>query len=124
MIAALRTARRIYIARCAGTERRARQCRVWFTLTDDNSMLIPTERNSWTAQPVRKGSPLMVWIGWRAGPALIGVGEPGNEPALSKQIIDDFQRKYLLARIGFYHSRFARFESGRILPASGGSLGY
>jgi phosphatidylglycerophosphate synthase len=114
-IAALRAARHIYIATVRRDGTQSKAVPVWFTVTADNSILIQTERNSWTARRVRSGSPLIVWIGWRDGPALIGVGEPGNEPSLTKPIIDDFPRKYLLARIGFHRPRLERFESGQVI---------
>jgi phosphatidylglycerophosphate synthase len=64
---------------------------------------------------VRRGSPVIVWIGRRSGPALIGNAEISNDPELTKRIVEDYPRKYLLARLGFHRPRQERFDSGEIL---------
>jgi CDP-alcohol phosphatidyltransferase len=46
---------------------------------------------------------------------LIGKAEISNDPKLTKQIVDDYPRKYLLARLGFHRPRQERFEAGQIL---------
>lgn len=111
-IEALRSARYVYIATVRKDGTQSKAVPVWFTLTEDNSILIQTGRDSWTARRVRSGSPVIVWIGRRDGVALIGIAEIGNDPKLTERIVDDFPRKYLLARIGFHRPHRERFESG------------
>jgi phosphatidylglycerophosphate synthase len=112
---ALSKARRIYLA----TERRdgsqSKTAPVWFTLAPDHSLLIQTRRNSWTAKRVRRGSRVIVWIGRRDGPALIGSAEISRDPKVTNRIVDEYPRKYLLAWLGFHRPRQERFDAGEIL---------
>jgi len=112
---ALRRARRFYVATVRKNGGQSKAVPVWFTLTDDNSILIQTERDSWMARRVRGGSPVIVWIGGRNGTALIGVAEISSDPKVTKRIVNDYPRKYLLARIGFHRPRQERFDSGQIV---------
>ncbi len=114
-IAAMRGARHIYIATVRKNGTQSKAVPVWFTLTDDNSILIQTPRDSWTARRTRSGSRVIVWIGKRSGSALMGVAEISNDPKLARQIVDDYPRRYLLARIGFHRPREKRFDSGQIV---------
>jgi phosphatidylglycerophosphate synthase len=115
-IEALRRARRVHIATVRKDGSQSKSVPVWFTLTDDsNSILIQTPRGSWTARRVRGGSAVIVWIGSRTGSAIIGDAEISGDPKLTKRIVDDYPRKYLLARIGFHRPRQDRFDSGQIV---------
>jgi phosphatidylglycerophosphate synthase len=64
---------------------------------------------------VRRGSLVIVWIGRRSGPALIGNAEISNDPELTKRIVEDYPRKYLLARLGFHRPRQERFDAGQVV---------
>jgi phosphatidylglycerophosphate synthase len=112
---ALSRASRIYIATARGDGNQSKPVPVWFTLTLNHSILIQTGRSSWIARRVGRGSPVIVWIGRRNGPAFIGNAEIRNDPKLRKRIVDDYLRKYLLARLGFHRPRQERFDAGEIL---------
>jgi phosphatidylglycerophosphate synthase len=114
-LAALSRARRIYLSTVRRDGSQSKQAPVWFTVTADHSVLIQTDRNSWIARRVRRGSPVIVWIGRRNGPALIGNAEISNDPKVTKRIADDYPRKYLLARLDFHRPRQERFDAGEIL---------
>jgi phosphatidylglycerophosphate synthase len=111
----LSKASRIYIATVRRDGNQSKPAAVWFTQTLDHSILIQTGRSSWIARRVRGGSPIIVWIGGRNGPALIGNAEINNDPKLTKQIVDDYPRKYLLARLGFHKPKQQQFETGQIV---------
>lgn len=112
---ALSKASRIYIATVRKDGNQSKPVPVWFTLTPDRSVLIQTGRSSWIARRVGRGSPVVLWIAKRDGPALIGNAEITNNPELTKRIVEDYLRKYLLARRGFHRPRPERFDSGEIL---------
>jgi len=114
-IDAISKASRIYIATVRRDGNQSKPAAVWFTLTQDHSVLIQTRRSSWIARGVRRGSPVIVWIGRRNGPAFIGNAETSNDPKLTKRIVDDYPRKYLLARLGFHRPRQERFDASQIL---------
>jgi len=112
---ALSRASRIYIATVRKDGNQSKPVPVWFTQTPDRSVLIQTGRSSWIARRVGRGSPVVLWIAKRDGPALIGNAEITNNPELTKRIVEDYLRKYVLARLGFHRPRPERFHSGEIL---------
>jgi len=112
---ALSGARRIYVATVRKDGNQSKPVPVWFTLTSGHSVLIQTGRSSWIARRVARGSPVILWIDKRDGPALIGNAEISKDPELTKQIVKDYPRKYLLARLGFHRPRQERFDAGEIL---------
>jgi hypothetical protein len=112
---ALSSAIRIYIATVRRDGNLSKPVPLWFTLTPDHSILIQTGRSSWIARRVRRGSPVIVWIGRRNGPAVIGNAGISNDPQLTKLIVDDYRRKYLLAWVGFFRPRQERFDAGQVL---------
>src|SRR6202011_6072060 len=110
---ALCRASRIYVATVRRDGNQSKPVPLWFTLTLDNAIAIQTGRSSWIARRVLTGSPVIVWIGRRDGSAFIGNAEISNDPKLTKRIIVDYQRKYLLARLGFHRPRQDRFDTGQ-----------
>jgi phosphatidylglycerophosphate synthase len=112
---ALSRATRIYVATMRKDGNQSKPVPVWFTLTPDHSVLIQTGRSSWIARRVARGSAVILWIDKRDGPTLIGNAEISNHPGLTKRIVEDYQRKYLLAPLGFHRPRPKRFDSGDIL---------
>jgi hypothetical protein len=114
-IDALSKARRIYIATVRRDGTQSKQVPVWFTLTRDHAILIETRPTTWLAKRVRRGSLVIVWMGSRTGPALIGNAKITDDPKLTQGIVDDYPRKYLLARLGLHRPRQARFDAGQIL---------
>ena len=114
-IDALSRAGRIFIATVRNDGNQSKPVPVWFTLTPERSVLIQTGRSSWIARRVRLGSPVVLWIAKRDGPALIANADISNDPDLKKRIVEDYPRKYLLARFGFYRPRQELFDSGDIL---------
>jgi general stress protein 26 len=113
---ALSRATLIFIATIRKNGLQSRAAPVWFTTdVDKSSILIQTERNTWKAKRIRRGSPVMVWIGKPDGPAFIGKAEITNDTALQNKILADFRQKYLQDRLfGMGPSR-AEFESGDLL---------
>ncbi len=112
---ALSRARHIYLATVRRDGSQSKQAPVWFTVTPEHSVLIQTGPSSWIARRVRHGSPVIVWIGKRNGPALIGNAVISNDQNVTKRIADDYPRKYLLARLDFRRPRQERFDAGEIL---------
>jgi hypothetical protein len=110
---ALSAADLIFIATVRRNGMQSRAAPVWFTIgTDNNSILIQTDHNTWKAKRIRRGSPVLAWIGKPDGPAFIGKAEITNDPILQNRILADFRQKYLQDRLfGMGPSR-AEFESG------------
>ena len=112
----------IYIATVRKDGNQSKAVPVWFIPTSDNQILIETGPNSWKARRIKRGSPALVWIGSRTGPAIIGKAEIVQDKKLQDEVIEQYPKKYLLARVGFARPSRAKLDSGqivviRIIPA-------
>jgi len=110
---ALSQASLVFIATVRKNGMQSKAAPVWFTVgADNNSILIQTEHTTWKAKRIRRGSPVLVWIGKPDGPAFIGKAEITNDSALQNKILADFRQKYLQNRLlGMGPSR-AEFDNG------------
>jgi hypothetical protein len=105
----------IYVATVRKDGNQSRAVPVWFITTGDNQVLIETSPTSWKAKRIKRGSPALVWIGERTGPAFIGKAEIVQDKTLQDQVIAEYPKKYLLARIGFARPSRAKIDSGQIV---------
>ena len=105
----------IYIATVRKDGNQSKAVPVWFITTSDNQVLIETGPGSWKARRIKRGSPAIVWIGSRTGPAMIGKAEIIQDKTLQARVIDQYPKKYLLARIGFARPSRAKLDSGQIV---------
>ena len=112
---ALAKATYIYIATVRKDGNQSKAAPVWFITTADQQVLIETSPTSWKAKRIKRGSPAMIWIGARTGPAFIGKAEIVTDPKLQDLVIEQYPKKYLLARIGFARPSRAKLDSGQIV---------
>jgi hypothetical protein len=112
---ALADASVIYVATVRKDGNQSKAAPVWFTTTPDRLVLIQTGPTTWKAKRIRRGSPVIVWIGKRNGPALFGKAEITSEPAVIHRIVEDFPKKYLMARLGFHRPTPENFDKGERL---------
>lgn len=112
---ALSTAGVLYIATVRKDGNQSTAAPVWFTVSPNHLVLIQTQPTTWKAKRIRRGSPVIVWIGRKHGPAFIGKAEISSDPAVEGHIIEDYPKKYLLARFGFHRPTQEIFDKGGIL---------
>jgi general stress protein 26 len=105
----------IYIATVRKDGNQSKAVPVWFIPTSDNQVLIETGPGSWKAKRIKRGSPALVWIGSRTGPAFIGKAEIVQDKALQDQVIEQYPNKYWQARLGFARPSRAKLDSGQIV---------
>ena len=105
----------IYIATVRKDGNQSKAVPVWFITTSDNQVLIETGPGSWKAKRIKRGSPALVWIGSRTGPAFIGKAEIVQDKTLQDRVIEQYPKKYLLARVGFARPSRAKLDSGQIV---------
>jgi hypothetical protein len=112
---ALSTASILYIATVRKDGNQSKAAPVWFTVSPNHLVLIQTQPTTWKAKRIRRGSPVIVWIGRKHGPAFIGKAEISSDPAVERQIIEDYPKKYLMARFGFHKPTQEMFDKSGIL---------
>jgi hypothetical protein len=115
-IDALSTASVLYIATVRKDGNQSTPAPVWFTVAPDHLVLIQTSPTTWKAKRIRRGSPVIVWIGKTKGPAFIGKAEITNDPAVAREIIVDYPKRYLMARLGMHTPTQELFNKGQIIP--------
>ncbi|MGD0074998.1 MAG: hypothetical protein ABSD31_11745 [Candidatus Binataceae bacterium] len=114
-IEALSKASLIYIATVRKDGNQSTPAPVWFTVTPDRMVLIQTRPTTWKAKRIRRGSPVIVWIGKQQGPAFIGKAEITKDSAMIHRIVEDFPHRYLAARLGFFKPTEGKFAQGQRL---------
>ena len=112
---ALAHARVIYVATVRKDGTQSRAAPIWFTITSDRRIVIQSGPNAWQTRRIRRGSPVIVWIGRRRGLAFIGRAELTGDPMVVEQIVKDYPKKYLMARLGFHRPTKSSFERGERL---------
>jgi general stress protein 26 len=112
---ALANASYIYIATVRKDGNQSAAAPVWFIATANGQILVDTNSDSWKAKRIRRGSPVIVWIGSRTGRAFIGKADFVHDPAVQDFMIEQIPKKYWLAWIGLFGPKRANFDSGRIV---------
>ncbi len=103
----------VYVATVRKNGTQSKAAPVWFTTgADKNSILIQTEKTTWKAKRIRRGSSVLVWIGTANGPAFIGTAEITNDSAIRDKILADFREKYWQNRVMGVGPSRAGFDSG------------
>jgi PPOX class probable F420-dependent enzyme len=111
---ALAKATYLYIATVRKDGNQSTAAPVWF-IAGDKQVFIDTNSDSWKAKRVRRGSPMLVWIGTRTGPAFIAKAEIVQDAAQQDMMIREIPNKYFLARMGFFGPSRAKFDSGKVV---------
>jgi hypothetical protein len=112
---AFSTAGVLYIATVRKDGNQSTAAPVWFTVSPNHLVLIQTQPTTWKAKRIRRGSFIIVWIGRKHGPAFIGKAEISSDPAVQRRIIEDYPKKYLMARFGFHRPTQEMFDKAGIL---------
>jgi general stress protein 26 len=110
---ALAGAKLIYIATVRKDGNQSKAAPVWFTLSADNkAILVQTGPQTWKAKRIKRGSPVLVWIGTAEGPAFIGKAEITSDAAVVQKILTDMHEKYWENRVMGVGPSAERFKSG------------
>jgi hypothetical protein len=112
---ALGTASLIYIATVRKDGNQSRSAPVWFIISKDNTLLIQTGATSWKAKRIRRGSPAMIWIGQKDGPAFMAKAAIESDKDSQQEILQGIPRKYTLARLGIVGPSQKKFDAGTLV---------
>jgi hypothetical protein len=102
----------VYIATVRKSGDQSKAVPIWFTTTDDGSLLINTAPDSWKAKRIKRGSPVMIWIGKADGPAFIGKAEITGDPKDLDKIVADYPKKYTIAWVGLFRPSRKKYDAG------------
>jgi hypothetical protein len=105
----------IYIATVRKDGNQSTPVPVWFITTQDQQVLIDSASTSRKVKRIRRGSPVLVWIGSRTGPAFIGKAALVHDKTVEDEMIKQIPGKYFLARIGLFGPKRTKFDSGQIV---------
>ena len=110
---ALADAKLIYIATVRKDGNQSKAAPVWFTLGADNqAILIQTGPQTWKVKRIKRGSPVLVWIGTAGGPAFIGKAEITPDAGVQQKILTDMHAKYWENRVLGVGPSAERFKTG------------
>jgi len=105
----------IYIATVRKDGNQSRSAPVWFIMSKDNTVLIQTGATSWKAKRIRRGSPAMIWIGEKDGPAFMARAAIEGDKDSQQEILQGIPRKYMLARLGIVGPSQKKFDAGTLV---------
>jgi general stress protein 26 len=110
---ALADAKLIYIATVRKDGNQSKAAPVWFTLSaDGKAILIQTGPQTWKVKRIKRGSPVLVWIGTAGGPAFLGKAEISPDPGVQQKILTDMHAKYWENRVLGVGPSAERFKTG------------
>ncbi len=105
-------AQTVYLATVREDGNQSTPAPVWFTMSADRAQLfIQAHKGSWKDKRIRRGSPVIVWIGALNGPAFVGKAEITKDAAVVDKILTDYPKKYGMMNSMVGPSR-GSFESG------------
>jgi general stress protein 26 len=105
----------LYVATIRKDGNQSKAAPVRFVTNERNQILIDSDAGSWKVRRVRRGSPVLVWIGSQSGPAFIGTAELVTDKTIQAAMIEKIPQKYWLAWLGLFGPKQAKFDSGQIV---------
>ena len=109
---ALRTSKHIYVATRRADGTTSTKAPVWFTV-DGDAVYFTSAPDSHKIARIRRGSPLLVWVGTADGPHFEGKAEVLSDPALAERMAPAYREKYWIAWLGFFRPRPDRVRAGK-----------
>jgi hypothetical protein len=80
---------------------------------DGEAIYFTTEPGSHKAKRIKRGSPLLVWVGTADGPHFEGQAELVTDPAVAERMAPAYNQKYWIAWMGLFRPRPDRVRDGK-----------
>ena len=85
---------------------------IWF-VCDGEKVFFTTSPDSWKAKRIARGSPVIINVGSKDGPKLMGKATQVTDPAVIDRMGQAYNDKYWIAWLGFFRPRSDRVTSGK-----------
>jgi hypothetical protein len=85
---------------------------IWF-MYDGDKIFFTTGPESWKAKRIERGSPLIINVGSKDGPKLVGKAAKVTDPALIDRMGQAYSDKYWIAWLGLFRPRSDRVTAGK-----------
>ena len=85
---------------------------IWF-MYDGDKVFFTTEPDSWKAKRIARGSPVIINVGSKDGPKLMGRATAVTDPALIDRMGQAYSDKYWIAWLGLFRPRSGRVTAGK-----------
>jgi PPOX class probable F420-dependent enzyme len=112
VVAALAGAKQLYVATRRKDGTPSRRVPVWF-MWDGDAIHFTTQPGTHKAKRIERGSPLLVAVGAPDGPAFEAPAEIVRDPDVAARMAPVYNRKYWIARLGFFRPRPERVRAGK-----------
>jgi hypothetical protein len=111
---ALRTSKQIYVATRRADGSVSKVVPVWF-MFDGDAVYFSTAPTSYKARRIKRGSPLLVWVGSATGPHFVGQAELSTDPELAARMAPVYSQKYWIAWLGLFRPDPERVRAGKTI---------
>jgi len=112
VVEALRTSKQLYVATRRGDGSVSKVVPVWF-MFDGDAVYFTTAPTSYKARRVKRGSPLLVWVGSATGPHFVAQAELSSDPELAARMAPVYSQKYWIAWLGLFRPDPERVRGGK-----------
>jgi PPOX class probable F420-dependent enzyme len=112
VVEALRTSKEIYVATRRKDGTPSKVVPVWF-MFDGEAIYFATGPESHKAKRIKRGSPLLVWVGSATGPHFVGDAELVTDPEVAARMAPVYSQKYWIAWMGLFRPNPERVRSGK-----------
>lgn len=108
----LRSSSYIYTATQRKSGELSESVPIWF-MYDGDKVFFTTEPDSWKARRIARGSPLIINVGSKDGPKLLGKATKVTDPAVVDRMGQAYSKKYWIAWLGLFRPRSGRVTAGK-----------
>jgi PPOX class probable F420-dependent enzyme len=109
---ALESSKNLYVATRRRDGAQSQVAPIWF-MFDGQAVYFTTVPTSYKAKRIRRGSPLLVWVGSPDGPHFEARAELLQDPELAARMAPVYSRKYWIAWLGLFRPNPERVRAGK-----------
>lgn len=112
VVEALGRAKKLYVATRRKDGAPSRRVPVWF-MWDGDALYFTSQSGAHKVRRIERGSPLLVAVGAPDGPGFEAPAEVLRDPDLAARMAPVYNRRYWIARLGFFRPRPELVRDGK-----------